>query len=180
MKNMIFACEWARNKETSWSGTNMAVRTRLEKDFNVIDFDYGIRKPYGFMAKVMQKAFHKNIDVTSHYSKVFAKKYKGNNVIFQFGEMPDAYDPSNKHFLYQDLSWANVKRMMDNESDIFKVSNYERYDSNAINQFSDRQNAFLRKDNVYCLTMGQWLTKFFVEELHLPKERVCVVGGVAI
>lgn len=177
MTKLIYSCEWPRDKETAWSGTDMAVRKRLDSYFEVVDFDYGIKRPYTFMTKVMNKAFNKKIDVSKHYTKEFNHKYGGNNIIFQFGEVPFATNNSNKHFIYQDLSWNNVKDLKETDKDIFEISSYNSFNDSVISKNVERQNSFYSKDNVYCLTMGKWLAKYFVEKLHLPADRVCFVGG---
>lgn len=58
-QKFIYSCEWKKNKETSWSGTNQAVCSRLHKDFDVIDFDFGLRKPFALTAKVIKKLTRK-------------------------------------------------------------------------------------------------------------------------
>ena len=178
MKNkIIYSCEWDKNKETSWSGTNMSIRKRLDKDFEVMDFDFGIRKPYTFLSKVVNKTLHKKIDLSKHYSKVFKNKYNSNNIIFQFGTTSNVYDKSNKHFVYQDLSWNNVKDLYYKDKETFNVSAYQNIVQNDIDCFTNKQNEFYNHDNVYCLTMGHWLAKYLVDEVHIPQDRVCFCGG---
>jgi len=178
MKNkLIYSCEWDRNKETSWSGTNMSIRKRLDKDFEVIDFDYGIRKPYTFLSKVINKILHKKIDLSKHYTKAFKNKYKSNNTVFQFSMTPNVYDKANKHFIYQDLTLNYVKDLYYNNKNIFSISGFNRISENDINKFNDEQNGFYNHENVYCMTMGRWLTKYLVEEVHIPSDRVFFVGG---
>lgn len=176
-QKLIYSCEWPRNKETAWSGTDMAVRKRLDQYFDVYDFDYGIKRPYTFMTKVINKVFKKKIDVSKHYTKEFNHKYKDNNIIFQFGEVPLANIKTNKHFIYQDLSWNNVKDLKESDKDIFEISSYGSLNDFTILKNVARQNDFYNHDNAYCLTMGKWLAKYFIENLHIPQDRVCFVGG---
>lgn len=178
MKNkIIYSCEWKRNIETSWSGTNMSIRKRLDKDFEVIDFDYGIRKPYTFLSKAINKILHKKIDLSKHYTKVFKNKYKFNNFIFQFSSTPNIYDKSNKHFIYQDLTMNYVKDLYYNNKNIFSISGFNRIDEKDINKLNEKENEFYNHDNVYCMTMGRWLAKYLIDEVHIQSNRVCFVGG---
>lgn len=155
----------------------MAIRKQLEKKFDVVDFDYGIRRFYTLLNKCFCKLMKRTFDFSNFYTHIFARKYKGENIIFQYSETPFVYSGKNKHFIYQDLSWNIAKDLKELNYKIFKISSFRQFDECTIKDNIKKQNLFYSHDNVYCMTMSKWLAKYLVENMHLPSERVCYVGG---
>ncbi len=175
MKKIIFCCQWAYDKENSWSGTNMAVRKRLNQYFDVLDFDYGVRQPYAFFSKINDKIFKNKIDTFNHYNNQFKKKYGDGNVVFQFGDLPN-YE-GNIRFVYQDLTMGYIRYLCNNNKFVFEHSSFQHLPKNEIDILAERQDILYTQKDVHFFTMSHWLAKWLVDDYKLPKEKVDFVGG---
>ena len=61
MEKLLFSLQWHANKLSSWSGSYYSIYKQISKSYDLVEFDYGIRKPYTFINKlILNKIF--NID----------------------------------------------------------------------------------------------------------------------
>lgn len=175
MRQLIFACQWEKDRRNSWSGTNLSLYQSLGHYFNLCD--YPLEK-----ANILKRALVKFDIIKDDFGisnmKKQSKNFKGdkNCPVFQFGEVP--YKFNNKQFVYQDLSVDYIKFMCDNQIDDFEVSSYQRIPYKAIVKRTEYQNNFYFSENCAgVFTMGEWLAKFLVEKTCIPSNKVFHVGG---
>jgi glycosyltransferase involved in cell wall biosynthesis len=180
MKKLIFVCEWAKDRETSWSGTNNSIFQRLRNDYDLIDFDIGIRKQYTFVTKACQKlkliSQKKAFSLRqNHFGRKLARDYSYDIPCFEFGEHP--HNEKRLSFCYQDLSILYVKHMKEKLPDIYKVSNYENIQEDFLDYWVENQRKFYQNPNTIVFTMGEWLRKWLISERLIDPSRVFTVGG---
>lgn len=179
-KSLLFVCDWGKERESSWSGTDYAIYSRMEKEYNLIDIDTGYRSFYVFYKKVIRylkliSASKEMIDVQKHFGKKILEKYDSSIPSFQFGNFP--YESNRFSFCYQDLSIEYVRQMKILNPSLFDVSGYKELNANDLDKLAEQQRKYYSNNKTICFTMGHWLHDWLINELKIPEERVIYVGG---
>lgn len=176
MDKLFFACEWARERDKSWSGTNLALFNELSKHFQLVDFNINGKslkdKWYRFMFMFdMGKAKHK------HCNKEFIRRFENIDApIFQFTDYPNIDGADS--FIYQDLSVCVLKELRENCKEAYKVSGFQNFSKYALNKREKIQSDFyFGKNCAGIFTMGKWLAKELIEKNKAPANKVYHVGG---
>lgn len=179
-EKLLFICEWARNRETSWSGTNYSIYKALSKYYELEDINISpLKSPVEFCKKALQKVFKTKRDFNYANSikhiKKFKKRYKnGVYKSFQFGECP--FQENMSSYVYQDLSALNVKDMYENEKEVFAVSGYQDIKENAIYKRAALQKEFYKSCKTV-FTMSHWLREYLINKCGLDNKKVIFTGG---
>lgn len=178
MNELIFCCPWSKDRETSWSGTHLAVYSELSKFYNLIDFDYGNAKPFTFFSKVILKKVLKSsyyrTAICRHYTTklqhhIKGKKIKCFNMFNLFPNIDNAY-----HFIYVDLVQSYLKKLSTNDPLGFQASEARL---NEVEYFSKKDDEILKKNNFTIFTMSHYLRDFLITDKNLDPSRVIYTGG---
>lgn len=180
-----FVCAWEKEREKSWSGTHYGIFTHLKQYFEVLDIDVGdCRNQITYLKARIKDKVKREFKIKHDDMKLSAMRSRDRIVkklindthmpIIQFDECP--FDCENPHYIYQDLHVGYVKKMIEEQPDLFKVSGYQRLEHDAICERERYQKTFY--DNVDgILTMGKWLAAELTGSYGIPKEKVFHVGG---
>lgn len=181
---MLFVCNWAKDKKTSWSGTHNGIYTALQKYFSITNIDIGYHNGdlYNFFY-FLQKAFRKilklkndgEINRLAHYNKTINHKFKNisNLPAIQFEECP--HQKNIQSYFYQDLSVSAVKHLYENYKDLFQISGFQNIPYNTIVKRTEIQNISYRDcAGIFC--MGEWFRNFLVNN-GIPENKVYAVGA---
>lgn len=183
MKELGFVCAWGKDREKSWSGTHYGLYTHLKKYYDLTDIDIGenrnsfcsLKGKITKRIKRLIKLDDMNLSAMRKGERIVKNKTKNKNIpLIQFGECPFEYH--DRHYIYQDLHVGYVKKLIEEQPDIFKISGYQQLTYNAIRKREKYQKAFYKNaDGIF--TMGKWLAKELVDEYEIPSEKVFHVGG---
>lgn len=181
-EKLLFVCAWARNKETSWSGTNYSIYKALLRYYELEDINISPLKSFGgFCRKVFQKVFKMKGDFnyanTMKHIKNLKKKYNDRFYkSFQFEDCP--FQTNIASYIYQDLSAINVKDMYENEKEIFAVSSYQNIETKMINKRAAMQYEFYRSNECKAVfTMSHWLREYLINKCGIDEKKVIFAGG---
>lgn len=178
-QKLIFSCKWERNKRVSWSGTHFSIYKQLAKYFDVINFDYGIRKPYSFVNAINRKIFGlstNGCNLEEHYINKMREKFsKGSYNSFQFSQCPNQ---DNIHsYIYIDLCFGVLKELALSNPTIFNISGFSGLKIEEITNLEKKQSVFLKQHVKKIFTMGIWLKKWLIAHYSIPDEKVIAVGA---
>lgn len=187
MKKLGFVCPWGKNREISWSGTHFGLYSSLQKFYDVIDIDTGryANKTNPLICShrcltIVRKLFHiPTNDMGLSRMKIIEKSIKRklkyeNFPVLQFEECPMSH--SGAQFIYIDLHAEYVKKLFDEDKDVFSVSAFQTASKKTIYRRAEQQAEFL-KTAAGILTMGKWLADELVNFYGIQKEKVHHVGG---
>lgn len=181
MDKIYYIVDWGKDKERSWSGTNLGIYKALKKITNVDDINIYRDTHKSIITKLFNKISHKSNDFgLAHIkkSRKLVENYiskKGKAPIFQFAEI--IYDELGMPtYIYQDLSVAYVKFMSDSDPSIFQLSGFGNIDKRFINNRYQLQMDYYN----HCkgiFTMGKWLEKDLIERCGISASKVHHIGG---
>ena len=155
----------------------MNVRKRLEKYYDVDDFDWGESLFYNKVQRLFKHFFNIYIDFNAYLTKKFHDKYGYNNIIFAYDNTPLNYSKNNIYFVYQDFTWHFLNHIFETNKKLWNVNFKDDFQMVRMKKLLKNQNEFYKNDNVHCLTMSRWLAKYLVEKQSIPENRVHYVGG---
>ena len=182
MNQLFFCVQWHKNKATSWSGTHYSVFKELSKRYDLVEYDYGIKKPYTFLTKLIyDKILHKystssisSDKINKHYYNQIKKVINKNNLnkSFQFKLYPNI---DNVHsYVYVDCLYCYLKYIYDNDIEAFK---YWDDDISKVEKELKHEEELLNKDNVTIFTMSRCLHDYLINIKKLSHNKVFFVGG---
>ena len=176
-KELVFLSEWGNCPEKAWSGIMCNLYNVLSDYYNVHDID--LTQKRSFFEKIHNRfepdsGFYRKTIKTRRFLN--GKLPEGDKLtVFQFAE--NVCDTDNiDTFIYQDVSVSFVQYLMEMEPRTYEFSNFRgaRYDS--IKKRANLQ----RKYYEGCkgvFTMGEWLSKFLIENKIVHPNKVFHVGG---
>lgn len=176
-KELIYSCAWQKDKINSWSGTHMAIRSRLDKFYNIKDFDWGEKTLENKIQRICSKFLKEYVDMNCFYTKKFTKRFGNNNIIFCYDNTPLNYSKSNIYFVYQDFTWHFFNHIYDTRKDLWNINFHDNFQKKRMDKLINKQNEFYFQSNVHCLTMSKWLYNYYIENMNIPANRVHYVGG---
>jgi glycosyltransferase involved in cell wall biosynthesis len=168
---------WRKEREKSWSGTHYGLYTHLKRYFQVIDVDVSgdlkseiIRKVRGTF-----KIDDMGLSGMKRREHIVKRELRDCNIpLIQFEECP--YNWNGPHYIYQDLHVGYVKKLMEENPDIFKISGFQKFKRESVCKREQYQKTFYENvDGI--LTMGKWLEIELTDSYGIPKEKVFHVGG---
>lgn len=179
---LLFVCRWSKIREKSWSGTHYSIYCSLKKYFDVDDIDIGIFNGtlYSFFERIKfaaMKLLNKKNDMglsnIKHYRKLLKKTIREGGVALQFTECP--YQNNIKSYYYIDSSVDFVKKLHDEDLNLFLSSNFRDISYESIVKRAKIQNeSLLAASGIFC--MGEWLRRFLVES-GFPESKIHTVGA---
>ena len=181
---IIYACEWDKNKENTWSGTTYSLLNSIKNKAIVENLDLSLNFPIKLVDKALGlRVINGKISfvntLNTFKGDFFQKKVnnalKGNNndVILQIGDYGKC---KNQSYIYQDLSVDSLIYFRSNYPELFKYSGYENISDKQLNRRSKQQYE-IYKSSQGILTMSKWLANNLVEYTGIPKEKVHWVGA---
>lgn len=179
MKELLFICDWNKNREISWSGTHLQIFNQLKKKYDIIDFDISMNNHsmysyYENLKKLIKKFFKIKDDLSYakflHYEKKINKEYS-NIISFSFGYIP--ISKNIKSFTYIDLS---VSCILDFDTSALINSGFSSISNKYLLKFQNRELNHLKNGN-YIFTMGNWVANILKEKYPEFKDKIISVGG---
>lgn len=179
-RKVIFACQWNRKVNRTWSGTSYSIYQSLRKQFELSKFD--IKES---VFKKMKRNFFKilNINYCSDFNLHtirnnnirFQKKYKNESVeVFQFSECPKSLNSQNNIYIDLSISYLDFLRR-ENES-LYQITEFEKIKIESFEKRLKEQNEFfLSCKNIF--TMSQWLRDYLINIEHIDSNKVHYVGA---
>lgn len=183
-QTIVFACQWNKRKEKTWSGTSFAIYRSLKKIYQIEDFtiresisDFLLRHFYilfGFSNKrtLELKTIQKN-------NLKFATTYGNREIkVFQFSECP--YTDGTINNIYIDLSISYLLYLKKWEVDTYSETEFDGTSNNKLMRRLEQQNTFFEScNNIF--TMSQWLHDFLINVENIDEKKVhCVGAGVNV
>lgn len=181
---LVFACDWYYDRRKSWSGTHLSIFNALKREFDVEDFDMGLKTFFRTGLEVLSNKVGLPLHLSAKRQKkmqtVADKKFSGSNTnIFQFGAQPDI--AGVKSFVYQDLNFPYLEKLCCNDPTVFASSGFARFSLDEIKTHAENQIRFYKKENcARILAMGHWYRDFLLSDPSIPSEKVRYIGGGAI
>ncbi len=186
-EKIIYACPWARNRAKSWSGTHWNLRQALGRRRVIIDLDTGFsdyRNALHILYKIIGRAGRISgtgsvfcAGLQEALTERAARRILQENScpVLQFEAVPFIKDRRDQ-YLYLDLHYGYVKKMFEENPELFGISNYANLSKEWIAYQEQRQSSFM-KGMAGVFVMGRWLKKELTERYGLPEEKVHHVGG---
>lgn len=185
MQKIGFVCAWEKDKIKSWSGTHHGLYVHLQNYFDVVDINVGDNRNQAVVLwcriknKIKKELKIKyddmGISAMRRRENIVRKNIKDISInLLQFEECP--YVCANPHYIYQDLHVGYVKKLIEEEPEVFKISGYQRLTYEVICKREIYQKKFYENvDGI--LTMGKWLANELIESYGISQKKVFHVGG---
>lgn len=181
---ILYACEWNKNKESTWSGTTYSLLKALEKKAVVEEINLSLGLPIKIVNKILGIRIISGkitfVNTLNTFTSIFFQKKiekfdnkNKNDIIIQIGDYGKC---KNSTYIYQDLSIDSLIYFKDKNPDYFKYSGYQNISDYQLTKRRNKQND-IYKNSLGIFTMSKWLAKNLVDYTGLPKEKVHWVGG---
>ena len=181
--NIVYACEWEKNRKSTWSGTSYSILSALEKRVNVHEVDLTMNLFEKVILSVFSCRIRNNrvrIDKSCRPLTIFYKQKKlefllseknaiPKLIIGDFGKVKNGYyyiDLTVGALLYfrkyypEMARWANLNEIPDEDLKIRNKYQLEILD-NARGIF----------------TMSKWLAEYLIAQEGFSKNKIYYVGG---
>ncbi|EOR24552.1 group 1 glycosyl transferase [Clostridium sartagoforme AAU1] len=181
---IIYACEWNKNKETTWSGTTYSLLSSIKNKVRVEELDLSPSLPIKILNKILGLRIRNGnisfVNTLNTFNRYFFQKKINNallnnnkDVVLQIGDYGKC---KNQSYIYQDLSVDSLVYFRENFPELFKYSGYENISYKQLNKRLEQQ-IEIYNNCQGILTMSKWLSNNLVEYTGIPKEKVHWVGA---
>ena len=173
-KDIIYARDWAKIPEKTWSGTAWNLRQNLMTYYNIIDIKLKAHCLRDYFAKV--KLCKRDCSLTNikNNRKRFLNKVKKINApVFQFDETFSIKDS----YLYIDLCVDYLVKLKSIDESTFNYSGFQKIPLVNLEKRAIEQNEYMTNYCRHIFTMGKWLKEYIVKEMNIPESKVTAVGG---
>lgn len=183
-KLIVFACQWNKRKEKTWSGTSFAIYRSLKKLYQIEDFtiresisDFLVRHFFLLLGFSNRRTLE--LKTIKKNNLKFATTYGNREIeVFQFSECP--YTEGTINNIYIDLSISYLLYIKNRDSDTFSETEFDGTSNNKLMERLKQQNIFFEScHNIF--TMSQWLHDFLVDVEKIDAKKVhCVGAGINV
>lgn len=183
MKKLYYICQWGNNRKTAWSGTYLALFSRLQKKFDLIDYPIS----QSFSTKVRNalalRGFFK-YDFSLSALRQSGRKVMGsikdkNFCTFQYAELPTRKDAHN--YMYLDMCADYIKNVIMKTPEFRDHYFRKNLNLKALDRRTALQNEFMINECAGIFTMSEWLADYLIKRVGVSPSKVhCVGAGVDI
>ena len=182
-KEVIFICQWGRNRRTAWSGTYLSILNGLEKHYAVTEVP--IKTPF---LSLVRQFLEKRVKIFSHkYQCKDIKKAtpgivgslsKGEVCAFTFCELP--FNKNVHSYIYQDMCVDYILNVILETPELKEHYSYQKVCRKSLRERNEAQKKFYNECKGI-FTMGQWLADYLENSLGVDRKKIhCVGAGIDI